>query len=214
MLWGVRCSLEKDRGKTWKWDWALVSSSLRKPCPHSQSAVAGQLAQAREDIATWGSLISISCFCLWKQSRAGGRVPGRWLCRCDITTLKKSWLLVCFFKSGCAHFSTDLVFWYFHSIYIAPGFIIQKDMTLSPSLCGTLSFLFCTYSFPSLSAVCLFSSRHHKLASFKYLSDSIEPYDAGPVTGLSPSVVKRKNAGLCYNRLNTAPGKIDEACQL
>ncbi len=46
------------------------------------------------------------------------------------------------------------------------------------------------------------------LPVFKYLSDSIEPYDAGPVTGLSPSVVKRKNAALRFNRLNAAPGKL------
>lgn len=47
------------------------------------------------------------------------------------------------------------------------------------------------------------------LVTFKYLSDSTEPYDARPVTGLSPPVVKRKNAALCFNRLNTAPGKLE-----
>lgn len=52
-------------------------------------------------------------------------------------------------------------------------------------------FLFCTYSVSSLSEGCLFCSRNHNSASFKYLSDSIESYDAGPVTGLSSSVVKR-----------------------
>lgn len=69
-------------------------------------------------------------------------------------------------------------------------------------------FLLCICSVSSLSEVCPSSSRDHRLASFKYLSDSIEPYDAGPVTGLSPSVVKRKNAALCFNRLNAAPGKL------
>lgn len=52
-----------------------------------------------------------------------------------------------------------------------------------------LVFLFSIAS--SYSKVCLLSCSLNKLASFKYLSDSIEPDDARPVTGLSASVVKR-----------------------
>lgn len=60
----------------------------------------------------------------------------------------------------------------------------------------------------SLAQFCLFSSRGHRLASSKYLSATTESYDIGPVTGLSPSVVKWKNAALCFNRLKAARGKL------
>lgn len=75
----------------------------------------------------------------------------------------------------------------------------SEDVRVVPVLFVQL--LLCVRGLPVLQ-------QRHKLTGFKYLSGSVEPCDAGPVTGLSPPVVKRKNAALCFNRLSAARGKL------